>query len=210
MVTEVQLPRPIKARNWKAGQPRYARRWPRTEWHDRILQERYDSQTGTISDLQRQFGIPRFMVTHWAAQLGLTRLKEPPWTPEEMAYLESNIHHAAVITIAHRLHRSVCAVKLKAKRLGLTKSGEGYTLRQVCEGLGEDHHKVTRWVEVGALKASRRHTLREHDMWLFTDENLRTFIRRCPMEINLRRVDQLWFMGLLVGASSPNGESEAK
>lgn len=210
MVTATPTIQPIADRHWRAGRPRKTRRWARTEWHDRILRERYDSQTATISELQRMFRVPRWMVLQWASQLGLSRLKDRPWSPEQEAYLESNLHHAAVRTIAKRLGRSPCAVTLKAKRLGLNKSGEGYTLRQVCEGLGEDHHRITAWVAAGALKGSRRHTDRKPvqggDMWLFTDDNLRTFIRRHPMEINLRRVDQLWFMGVVVGVSSRNGE----
>ena len=100
------------------------------------------------------------MVLQWARQLGLSRLKERRWTRRELAWLEQNYHHAAVTTMANHLGRSECAVFLKAKRMGLRKTSEGYTLWQVCEGLGEDHHKVRRWVEVGALKGARRHTAR--------------------------------------------------
>ena len=127
MVIQTLTPRPISNRlvNKLSGKPR---RWPCTEWHAGILRDRYDSQTGTITELQRLFVVPRWVVRHWAQQLGISRLKEPPWSEEELAYLESNYHHAAVVTIAARLKRSLCGTKLKAKRIGLRKTSEGYTL----------------------------------------------------------------------------------
>ncbi|MFX8385637.1 hypothetical protein ABTL78_19760, partial [Acinetobacter baumannii] len=75
--------------------------------------------------------------------------------------------------MAKHLNRSKIAIKLKAKRIGVAKSDDGYTMRRLCDCLGCDHHKVKRWVSAGWLKGTRRQSERVDeqggDMWLFTD-----------------------------------------
>ena len=190
----------------RLGIPGKPVKYVRTEWHERVLRARYDCRSATIDEIERLFRVPRWVVRKWAQQMGLARTKERRWTEEDEEYLRIWLPKAHIVTIARRLRRTETAVALKARRLDLTKSDEGYTLRQLCVALGEtNHHKIRAWVESGALKACRRLTRRQPqqggDMWLFTDEALRAFFRRCPMEIDLRRVDQLWFMGIALGLS---------
>lgn len=141
--------------------------------------------------------VPRWVVKRWAQKLGLARQKEPPWTDSEMEYLQKWLHRISIAKIAKHLGRTQTAVKLKAKRLGLRKSDDGYTLRALCQGLGCDHHKVEQWVGLGWLKGNRRETERTHDMWHFNDADIRNFIFNHPLEIDPRRADWLWLVAIL-------------
>ena len=118
-----------------------------------------------------------------------------------MTYLQTWLHRQSIAKIARHLGRTQTAVKLKAKRLGIRKSGEGYTMRALCQGLDCDHHKVERWMELGWLQGSRRETERTTqqggDMWCFKDTDIRDFIFAHPMEIDPRRADWLWLVAIL-------------
>lgn len=163
-----------------------------------LLQARYDSRTETIAQLSRALGVPHYTIKRWAQVLGLARTKEKPWSESEVAYLEAHFHRLHVSTLARKLGRTVTAVALKAKRLGIRKCGEGYTVRSLALALGVDDHKVVRWINRGLLRASRRQTDRECDPYLITETAVRDFIARHPTEIDLKRADGLWLIDLLV------------
>lgn len=177
----------------------------------RILLECYDGRTETINDLMCYFpGVPRWAVRRWAARMGLARQREPRWMPEDEIYLERTLHKKSLRDIAKHLGRTKTAVKLKAKRLGLNKTQEGYTMRGLCMGLGCDHHAVGRWLAKGWLKGQRRQTERLSvqggDTWLFTDQAIRAFITNHPQEIDPRRFDWLWVLDILLSNQHGLGE----
>ncbi|SRR6266704_1098453 len=170
----------------------------------RILLERYDGRTETIDELMHYFpGYPRHVIRKWGRELGLARQKEPRWTEEDEAYLERNLHRKSLGDIAKHLGRTKTAVHLKAKRIGVNKTQEGYTMRGLCLGLGCDHHKVERWLDRGWIKGKRRQSERTEqqggDMWLFTDSAIRDLVVNHPLEIDPRRCDWLWMVELLSG-----------
>lgn len=164
----------------------------------RLILAVYDGSRGSISELHRRLGVPRWVVSKWASQLGLARQRAPRWTQEEIKYLEKHFRSKKISEIAAHLGRSEASVHNRASELGLYKlDGEGYTLTAVCEGMGCHHDTVTRWIKQGWLKASRRHTDRAiGDPYFVTDKALRDFFRSYPSEFDLRRVDQLWFLSI--------------
>lgn len=165
----------------------------------RLLLAKYDGRTETINELARLLHVPRWKVKKWGSDFGLARQKEPPWTPEDEAYLERNMHSQSLAKIAQHLGRTKVAVKLKAKRLGVNKMlQEGYTLSGLCQGLGVDHHKAHQWIENGWIKARKRHTERPRDVWYFTDDAIRNFIAAHPLEIDPRKADWLWLVDILL------------
>ena len=166
-------------------------------YHDALIRERYDSRTETIDWLARVLGVPRFAVKHRAQRLGVARTKEKPWSLEEVAYLETYLHRLSVVTLARRLERTVTAVALKAKRLGIRKSDEGYTATAVAQAFGVDLHRVTCWIEQSLLRASRRNTGRNRDMYYISEGAVKEFVTGHPSEFDLRKVDQLWFIDLV-------------
>jgi len=83
----------------------------------------------------------------------------------------------------------------------LRKYDEGYTASSLAEALGVDPHWVLARIHSGKLRASHRHTERTAqqggDGWLITDEALVDFLREHPYDVDLRKVDSLWFMDLI-------------
>jgi hypothetical protein len=178
------------------------KKWFWTEAMDACLVRTYDPTVrGRSQEIARRLRMPRWAVNRRAVALGLSRPKDRPWTAQEEAYLEGNFHHVSVKALARRLGRSPTAIKLKAKRLGLRKYDEGYTASSLAEALGVDPHWVLARIRSGKLRASHRHTERTAeqggDSWLITDEAVVEFLREHPYDVDLRKVDSLWFMDLI-------------
>jgi hypothetical protein len=178
------------------------KKWRWTESMDVFLHHTYDpTLPGRSQEIARRLKVPRWAVNRRAAALGLSRPKDRPWSPQDEAYLEANLHRFSTKTLASKLERSPTAVKLKAKRLGLRKYDEGYTASSLAQALGVDPHWVLARIRSGKLRASHRHTERRPqqggDSWLITDEALVEFLREHPYDIDLRKVDSLWFMDLI-------------
>jgi hypothetical protein len=103
--------------------------------------------------------------------------------------------------MAKHLGRSSTAIKLKAKRLGLRKYDEGYTASSLAEALGVDPHWVLSRIRSGKLRAAPRRTERKPeqggDSWLISDDALLDFLREHSYDVDLHKVDSLWFMDLI-------------
>jgi hypothetical protein len=191
------------------------KKWFWTEAMDALLRRMYDpSVKGRPQEIAYRLRMPRWAVNRRAIALGLSRPKDRPWTSQEEAYLEGNFHHVSVKALARKLGRSPTAIKLKAKRLGLRKYGEGYTACSLAEALGVDPHWVLARIRSGKLRASHRHTERTPeqggDSWLITDEALLEFLREHPYDIDLRKVDSLWFMDLISPYLQRSGTSSRR
>lgn len=179
-----------------------AKKWVWTETMDHMLRTMYDS---TVKDRPQEIAdrlrVPRWAVNRRAALLGLSRPKEKPWSEQEQSYLEGNFHRVSVKAMARKLGRSPTAVKLKAKRLGIRKYAEGYTALSLAAALGVDPHWVLARIRSGKLRASHRHTDRTPQQggvsWLITEAAFIEFLAGYPYEIDLRKVDTLWFMDLV-------------
>lgn len=178
------------------------KKWFWNDIMDGLLRRLYDPTVrGRSQEIARRLKVPRWAVNRRAAALGLSRPKDRPWSAQEESYLEGSFHHVSVKTLARKLGRSPTAVKLKAKRLGLRKYDEGYTACSLAEALGVDPHWVLARIRSGKLRASHRHTERTAqqggDSWLITDEAVVELLRDHPYDIDLRKVDSLWFMDLI-------------
>jgi len=178
------------------------KKWFSNDITDGFLRRLYDPTVrGRSQEIAARLKVPRWAVNRRAAALGLSRPKDRPWSAEDEAYVEASFHHTSVKTLARKLGRSPTAVQLKAKRLGLRKYDEGYTALSLAEALGVDPHWVLARIRSGKLRASGRHTERTAqqggDSWLITDEAVVRFLRDHPYDIDLRKVDSLWFMDLI-------------
>jgi len=176
-----------------------------TDQGRRMILLEYDGTTEVIDRLTARLQVPRHVVKRWGAQLGLARRKEPNWTDADEEYVRTHLYKESLRTMATHLGRTQTAVKLKAKRLRVNKTSEGYTQQSLCQGLGCDHKKVARWVRDGLLKGARRGSERvpterapiNGDIWLFEEKDIRDFLLAYPLEIDQRRMDWLWVVGIL-------------
>ncbi|MGH9705409.1 MAG: hypothetical protein ACRD5R_01490, partial [Candidatus Acidiferrales bacterium] len=121
----------------------------------------------------------------------------------ELNLLERLVGRLSAATIAKRLHRPESSVVNKLKRLGTSRRvREGYTMRDLEQCLGEDHHKISIWIANGwlrdRLQDTNRHGGNGNDIHRIREKDILHFLKNHPQEINLGKVDQVWFLDLVL------------
>jgi hypothetical protein len=192
------------ARRQRNSEPKYT--W-RPEY-DAYLREHYfgglNRRFQVLNQMIRQTGLPRWYIKRQAARLGLTmHMDRRPWTRAELEVLENLVGRVSSATIAKRLHRPESSVVNKLKRLGTSwRVRDGYTMHELEMCLGEDHHKIAGWMRNGwlqdCLQGTRRHDGNGNDIHRIREKDILNFIRDHPQEINLGKVDQTWFLDLVL------------
>jgi hypothetical protein len=186
------------------------RKYVFTDQIDQLIREIYlnhrDARTGfSIRTLAKKVGMPHWALKKRARELGLARTKELPWSDAELGILA---RHAWMSDERIRLKlkaagysRTVTGIHLKLKRMRFKHDGSFYSAYSLAQALGIDSHAVTRWIKSGHLKAKLRGTARtpqqNGDSYLIQEKDIRRFILEHPTDIDLRKVDQLWFLDLL-------------
>ena len=157
-----------------------------------------------LNRMIRLTGLPRWYIKRRAARLGLTmHIDRKPWIGAEVDLLERLVGNVSTATIAKRLHRPENSVVTKLKRMGTSRRvRNGYTMRELELCLGEDHHKIERWIAAGwlpdNLQGTRRHDGNGKDIHRIREEDILDFVRNHPQELNLGKVDQTWFLDLVL------------
>jgi hypothetical protein len=190
---------------------RHKRRYIPTPVIDDMIREAYRRQRqgdrSALKNVTRELRWTRSAVSKRGAELGVTRAKESAWTSSEEEILE-RVGHLAPSGIQRKLacagfHRSVAAIQVKLNRNRIKQNLNGYSANSLADALGVDVHKILLWIRRGLLKAERRGTARcdtqGGDTWWITDRAVRTFIFRAPEEIDLARVEKIWFLHLVTG-----------
>jgi hypothetical protein len=168
-----------------------------------------------LSHMVRMIGRPRWYIKRQAARLGLTmHMDRRAWTPSELNLLEKLVGRVSTGTIAKRLRRSESSVVKRLKRTGTSRRvRDGYTMRDLELCLGEDHHKISKWIANGwlqdRLQGTHRHDGNGNDIHRIREQDILTFIKSHPQEINLGKVDQMWFLDLVLlkGREVPEAKS---
>lgn len=191
---------------WK-HRPEKTKKYVWTPEREAILRERYDGRAkGRAAEIAQALGWPTWVVKKHAQTLGLCQpwpADRRDWTPEEERFLWEHAGTRFAHWIAKRLGRSESSVVLKFKRLRISRCvHEGYTLVDLELCFGVDHRVIQRWVAEGKLCIGKRGTARhggQHgDAWVVHDGDVLAFIREHPMAFRLDKVDQRWFMDLLL------------
>lgn len=157
-----------------------------------------------LNRMIRLTGLPRWYIKRQAARLGLTmHMDRRPWTRAEMDLLDKLVGRVTSATIAKRLRRPESSVVNKLKRMGTSRRvRDGYTMRELELCLGEDHHKIAQWIKNGwlqdRLQGTRRHDGNGNEIHRIREKAILNFIRDYPQEINLGKVDQTWFLDLVL------------
>jgi hypothetical protein len=175
----------------------------------RIYQERADKRLSSLPNLKqlaKKLGWPHWAVKKRGRELGLARTKETPWSERELKLLE-RWAHLCPARVSRKLKafgfaRSEIAVNLKLKRMRLRQNTPYYSANQLAGLFGIDQHLVTKWIKLGYLRAIMKGTARTPqqggDTYLVHHKDVRLFVVQHPMECDLRKVDQLWFIDLLI------------
>lgn len=168
-----------------------------------------------LNRMIRMTGLPRWYIKRQAVRLGLTmKIDRKPWTPAELNLLEKLVGRVCSATIAKRLHRAESSVINKLKRLGNSRRvRNGYTMRDLEQCLGEDHRKISIWIANGwlrdRLQGTGRHDGSGRDIHRIREKDILHFLKSHPQEINLGKVDQTWFLDLVLlrGREMPDAKS---
>lgn len=187
-------------------------RWIPTPEIDELIQKawREGHGKGAAQFVAHRTGWPDWAVKGRALAIGAFRRekKEPNWSPEEIAVLEKFIWMGE-----KRLQlklRSICGTRrtctgihLKKKRLKLrVGDSSGYSVNQLAQLIGSDPRGISRrWIGLGWLKAQRRGSERTEqqggDTWYVEHKAVYQFVIQHPEEIDLGRVDKMWFLNLM-------------
>lgn len=157
-----------------------------------------------LNHMIRVTALPRWYIKRQVARLGLTmRMDRKRWTQAELDLLERLVGRLSAATIAKRLHRPESSVVNKLKRLGSSRRvREGYTMRDLEQCLGEDHRKISAWIASGwlpdRLQGTKRHDGNGRDIHRIREKDILAFIKQHPQELNLGKVDQVWFLDLVL------------
>lgn len=186
------------------------KRWETDEHIDRAIIDCYrnNPQKNAVRELAERIRRPRWWVLKRATALGLKtpRLKEPPWSEAEKELLEKCAHKSpeAIWKIfrRHGFQRTETAIVMKRKRLRCdTVDIDHYTCRQLAREFGVDDKVVAGWINKGWLKAGKRGTKRLSrqggDMWWIRRKDIKSFVAENASQIDLRKVDKIWFIDLL-------------
>jgi len=176
--------------------------------HEAYLRAHYHGglhqRSRAIRALIQQTSFPRWYIKRQASRLPLTMHPDGrPWTQQEFDTLGGLLGKVSTATIAKRLKRTEASVILKITALGYSRRvSEGYTTGDLEKCLGEDHHKIQKWIAKGWLRAR---SLRKHrddanrrSIHCFRERDILDFIKRHPREINLCKVDSLWMLDLFL------------
>ena len=176
--------------------------------HDAYLKANYfgglNRRFQVLSRMVRLTGMPRWYIKRQAARLGLTmQMDRRPWTHAEMKVIEKLVGRVSSATIAKRLGRPESSVVNKLKQMGTSRRvRDGYTMRELELCLGEDHRKITGWIKSGwlqdRLQGTRRHDGNGNDIHRIREKDILHFLKNHPQEINLGKVDQMWFLDLVL------------
>ena len=181
-----------------------------TDQIDQLVREIYlnppDAKTRPgIRLLAQKVGMPHWALKKRARELGLARTKELPWNEPELEilarYAWMSDERIRLKLKAAGYTRTVTAIHLKLKRMRFKHDGNFYSACSLAQALGIDPHAVTRWIKSGHLKAKLRGTARTEqqngDSYVIQEKDVRRFILEHPTDIDLRKVDQLWFLDLI-------------
>ena len=83
-------------------------------------------------------------------------------------------------------------------------------MRDLVLCLGEDRHKIQKWIANGWLRdgfqMTHRHNGNGQDIHRIREKDILTFLVLHPQEINLGKVDRTWLLDLAVSRGRGLGE----
>jgi hypothetical protein len=177
---------------------------------DEAITKTYQNTTGRgqVNELALVLRMPKWKVSRRAIHLGLVKpaKKEPVWSEREIAFLAKWAHMVPEVIAkklkSHGYHRTSTAIVLKRRRLRLLANLEGYNAVTLGDAFGVDPKTVTRWIEKGYLKATKRGTNRTEaqggDMWWIEEKDIRSFIISHVQIIDFRKIEKHWIVDMLV------------
>lgn len=152
-----------------------------------------------------------------AMELGLVYTRERyRWTEPELKLVEENAH-LALETIQKKLARLVSPPGVKRTRAAIAgqihsqrfrTNLDGMNRGPLAEALGISVSRLRSYQDAGLIAGQRLESLREacgyveeivdeHRHWFYQNDDIVRFLFTCHGQVDLKKVNQLWLMGLL-------------
>lgn len=190
---------------------RFLRLYQRDDVTDGLIREGYAaaSKRGDIKVLAARLGRPAWWVQRRAAELGIARgaAKPAPWCAHQLEILERSAT-CTLQVIRKRLKaagyvRTAAAIGIQLKRRAIDRTDpDVFSGTDLARVLGVGRETVTAWCTTRGLRSARNgegaragHRIHRRDVRAWLAQTRERFI-------DLRRVDQVEFWGLLFGDRS--------
>lgn len=185
---------------------RFARVHPPRDDIDMQIREAYIHATerGFMAKLAQRLGKPAWWVQKRAARLGVTRpMRVDVWTLRELDILEEWAHAGNPVIraklAAAGFKRTDGAIGIQLKRRDIDRTNpDVWTATSVAPLFGVNPATVADWVERRGLKA-KRVSWGPNGKLLITRADLKRWVNTNRAHVDLRRVDQHWFLELMLG-----------
>lgn len=119
------------------------------------------------------------------------------WSPADVDYLDGRFGLTSDEAIAKALGRTVVALRLKAKRLGLHKRNAAMSGRQVAQIFGVDSGTIGKiWVRRGLMRSRRPFAQGLSLIHLVTEAEVTRFIREHPEYVDVEKMPDSWYRDL--------------
>ncbi|TXG99988.1 MAG: DNA-binding protein [Nevskiaceae bacterium] len=176
--------------------------WKSDEATDQLIRAAYlDGARGAVSELAAKLGIEPWRISKRAGELKIAavRLKDVVWSSQELAIVEdlAELGEAAVLRELRQrgFERSPAAVSNMVEEfLWRQERSDAWSARALADLMGVDPHVVLRWIERGGLKARQ-----VGGQWEITRKALKAWIVDHPQAVNIKKVNQIWFIDMLGG-----------
>jgi hypothetical protein len=204
----------LYCRQCRAGHRIKPSKYTPTPEIDALIAKAWQTGHGSGAGLyvSRKTGWPVWKVKRRAVALGVARNvpKESLWSKAEMECLEEHAWMSPEgiqrkIAKLCGTTRTLVAIVLKRKRLKIAGSRSGgYTTGDLVRLFGVDRNKVlNRWIKFGWLKTDTSGAFNRAD-----HKAVYNFVLSHPEEIDLGRVDRLWFLDLVTKGKIGAGVGE--
>lgn len=187
---------------------RFATKYPQDDRVDQLIRDSYAGglrKRGQLKALALTVNRPKWWVAKRAVQLGCTveRMRPLPWTRSELSMLEAYaICDPKVIAAKLReagFRRTPTAIVVQMKRQQIDRTDpDSWSATDLGRLLGVNGVTVADWIArrgLTARKVAHGHTGRS----VITRRALRAWLRENHGFVDLRKVDQPWFWGLVLG-----------
>lgn len=171
---------------------------PWAEQEIELLRREYFTAGPTA--LGRKLGRSKGSVQVKATLLGIVRQKPLRWSEQDEAWLRDHFSRYSWAALAKKLGRTETAIKLKADRLGIGRRDSAeWDATAVAAIFGIDRNSVLRWIDRGWLRAEKNKHLGSMGSWQIKPEAVRRFVQEHPSAFDVRKVDQISFIDLMLG-----------
>lgn len=190
---------------------RFARLHRTSDALDAQIRAVYAEQTqrGAVKAWAERNGLPAWWVQKRATVLGVarsSRTRVDCWTRPELDLLEE-FAACDLRVIAKKLRdagfsRTPVAIGVQLKRRKLDRHDpDVWTAPDLAGLLGVNPATVADWITRRGLKAEK-HARGQFGVWVLNRRQVKAWVAANPRYIDLRKVDQVWFMDLAFGAAA--------